>query len=57
MKRYVCNITITTADGYKTWATQGFRAWPSKRRSTADRIAREYDSEWAHAEVTSIEEA
>lgn len=57
MRRYVCNITVTTTDGRITWATQGFRAWPSKRHTAASRIAREYDTEWAHAEVTSIEEA
>lgn len=55
MKRYIANITIHR-DGKKQWATQMFTSWPSKRRSTANRIARQYDSEWARAEVTSIEE-
>ncbi len=55
MKRYIANITIHR-DGRKTWATQMFTSWPSKRRSTARRIAREYETPWARAEVTSIEE-
>lgn len=56
MKRYIANITVHR-DGRTTWATQMFTSWPSKRRSAANRIARQFDTPWSHAVVMSIEEA
>ena len=55
MRRYIAHITVNR-NGSSFWTTQLFTSWPSRRKATADRIAREFCDGWSHATVTSIEE-